>query len=149
MPKVTPQSLTARERTFVTPDPVFTSEDGSVTFSMHVRHLTPTEYLNVKDMREQKLAEYSTGVGIKGSPDYQPPQTLMLNAEPVLVSRDAAEIAAALYRAQSCPDEDRYTWEEIVLFMTDPLILAQMMALYNELPQKALKKDPKEISGQG
>ena len=150
MSKVSPQSLTRRPVLPVLIDgkpPVFTSADGKLVFELPgLRKLTAAEFLIVQEFKRQKVQEYITGTGEPGKDGYIAPKLLdPIDGQPVYISETTCELAATLFRAQSCPDDERYTFEELCGFMVDDNLLDQFSQVYALIPydSEEANKDPK------
>ena len=140
MPKVSPMLLKRVRPTLL--NPTFKSSDGSLEFTMSLRKLSTMEILSATEFAQKKEERY-VGKGEEGSPDYKVPEFLPpIDGQPVLVSSQACLAAAILWRAQTCEDADRYTWEEIVSFMVDDAILEKMSEIVNDLKEVQATPDP-------
>lgn len=93
-----------------------------------LRKLGAMEWVAAHDLACEKAEQYVTG--FNGSePQSLPP----IDGQPVFVSESACRVAAAVAYAQVADDQDRYTVEELLGFMTVDAICAQMTEAFNDL----------------
>lgn len=104
---------------------------------MIFRKLGVMEQAKAQNLAIEMLAKYVTGYGDPAQPNYQPPELLPpIDGEPVFVSETACNVAAMLCVAQIATEAERYTFEDLVSFMTSDAICGQMIALYQEIPRR-------------
>lgn len=130
--KVSPYGLKrpARERWTET----FTSADGQLTFDIVLRKLSQAEAVFALDLANMMTEKYVTGYGLRGHKGYIAPQMLPpIDGQPVFVSQSTCQLAATIWRSQVAEDADRYSFEELLGFMVDDAILAQMMAAADKM----------------
>lgn len=129
----------------------FVSQDGTVKIPVALRKLSQLEIVSALDIANEKFIEIVTGVGEPGDKGYQPPRPLPpINGEPVFLSLTSCQVAAIIWRAQTCEnDRDRYSFEEMAQFMIDDAILEQMSETVEQLREVPKKSDdPLANSGQ-
>jgi hypothetical protein len=126
----------------IEPQPVFTAGDGR-TFSVPIRKLREIERTLAQEKAHDMVEKYMTGSGTEGTSDYKPPSFIgIIDGEPAYVTFNTALVAATIERAQCCPPDDRYTFEELAMFMNEPNLSDQILAVFYKLPMER-PKDPK------
>lgn len=118
------------------------------TVPMTLRKLSAMEQVAAADIAREYAVRYVHGIGEKGTDGYQQPEPFPpIDGQPVYLSDSACQVGAFIEYAQVCADEDRYTFEEIVSFMTVTAIANGMASASVWTQNTEVVEDPKEISG--
>lgn len=147
MAKVDPYSIRRPQRqTF---EKVFTDPiNPDITIKMVLRKLSAMEQISALDTASDMIARYITGYGRPGKPDYVHPLNLPpVDGQAVLISESTARVAAFLFRAQTVPDSERYSFEEIVSFMVSDAFCGQFSAAVADVTGQEDDADPLASSG--
>lgn len=100
---------------------------------------------------QQVYADHYTGYGLPGQKGRVEPEFLIQSGEIVVFGLPAAQVACVLFRAQSVPDADRYTPQELIRFMAlSDALVTQMDDLSEACAnQQEAKPDPLAPNGSG
>lgn len=103
-------------------------------FDMTFRKVSRMEVMSLVTPMQELIQRYVTGYGLPGKKDYIPPENLPpLHGEQVTVSESAIQLACLLAVAQLMPEAERYTVEDLIMFMYSDSILDQMSEVAADL----------------
>lgn len=115
---------------------------------LRLRKFGSMEMLSALDDATDKTQMYVNGWGEEGEPGYTAPLPLPpVDGQSVTLSESTCRIAASLVLAQTGPMEDRYTFEELVPFMTIDAICTEMAAAFLFIQPGGVSQDPLATTG--
>jgi hypothetical protein len=146
MPKVSISTIKRPERkTFVVEltdpprgeegKPGYYAGNPDLKVPLTLRKLGGAEWIAATaDAAKAYTAKYVTGKGDPDKPGYEPPVPIPpVDGQTVYLSETTCQVLAAVEYAQTCPNEDRYTFEELAAFATLDAVLGQLMAAFDRI----------------
>lgn len=116
-----------KERAFTFADPA----NPALTFTVTLRRLGTMELTAATELAQDKIRQYLDGTGDPNAKNYNPPEPFPpVDGQGVELSRTACNVFAGLQYAQVGPEEDLYTFEELVSFATVDEVSRQMVEAY-------------------
>ncbi len=143
MAKIDPYTLRRKPRVQI--DRTFTDPvNPDVEVTLCLRRLSAMEHISAIDTSQEMVRKYVTGYGIPGRPGYIEPELLpAVDGQPVFISESTAQVAAFLYRAQTVPDSERYSFEELVSFMVSDAFCAGFSEAVTDITsEEEVNSDP-------
>ena len=124
--------------------------NADCSFTLDLRKLTAMEQVAAADAARDYAVKYVQGLGEKDTDGYTPPEPFPpIDGQPVYLSDSVCQVAAFAEYAQTAHDDNRYTFEELVAFMTLNAIANALAtaAVWVQTPS-GVTDDPKATSGE-